>query len=138
MANYELIFYRIDQLYIFMGKIKYQKSEFFIRDKYQGSMKQPNSLVLQSKFQVLFKSRSKSFVMPTKSKRLFFGLGLPLKSLVINDLLLQVNDLLTPALSLDQVSKKGTNKRLMYSGPNWHTDTGKYCQNLKTLGNSDF
>ena len=47
-------------------------------------------------------------------------------------------DNLTPALSHDQVLKKDTNKRLLYSGPNWHTDTGKYCQNLKTLGNSDF
>ena len=44
----------------------------------------------------------------------------------------------TPALSYDQDFKKGRKKWSMYSGPILHTDTGKYCQNLKTLGKSDF
>ena len=44
----------------------------------------------------------------------------------------------TPALSYDQDFKKGRNKRSMDSGPILHTDTGKYCQNLKTLGKSNF
>ena len=43
----------------------------------------------------------------------------------------------TPALSYDQDFKKGRKKWSMYSGPILHTDTGKYCQNLKTLGKSD-
>ena len=44
----------------------------------------------------------------------------------------------TPALSYGQDFKKGRNKRSMDSGPILHTDTGKYCQNLETLGKSDF
>ena len=44
----------------------------------------------------------------------------------------------TPALSHDQVLKKGTSKRSMNSEPFRPTDTGKHCQNLKTLGKTDF
>ena len=44
----------------------------------------------------------------------------------------------TEALSNDQDSKKDRNIWSMYSGPILHTDTGKYCQNLKTWRKSDF
>ena len=44
----------------------------------------------------------------------------------------------TPALSHDQDSKKGTNKWSMYFEPFRPTGTGKYCQNLKTWGKTDF
>ena len=44
----------------------------------------------------------------------------------------------TPALSYDQDYKKGINKRSMHSGPILRTDTGKYCQNLETLGKYNF
>ena len=44
----------------------------------------------------------------------------------------------TPALSHDQVLKKGSSKRSMNSEPFRLTDTGKYCQNLKTWGKTDF
>ena len=44
----------------------------------------------------------------------------------------------TPVLSHDQDLKKDTNKRSMYSEPLRPTDTGKYCQNLKTWGETDF
>ena len=44
----------------------------------------------------------------------------------------------TPALSHDQDLKKESSKRSMYSEPFSHTDTGKYCQNLKTWGKTDF
>ena len=43
----------------------------------------------------------------------------------------------TPALNHDQDFKKDRNKWSMYSGPNLHTGTGRYCQNLKTLGKSE-
>ena len=45
---------------------------------------------------------------------------------------------LTPALSHDQVLKKGLSKRSMISEPFGPTDTRKYCQNLKTWGKTDF
>ena len=44
----------------------------------------------------------------------------------------------TPALSHDQDLKKESSKWSMYSEPFWLTDTGKYCQNLKTWGKTDF
>ena len=44
----------------------------------------------------------------------------------------------TPVLSQDQDLKKDTNKRSTYSEPLRPTDTGKYCQNLETLGKTDF
>ena len=44
----------------------------------------------------------------------------------------------TPVLSHDQDLKKDRNKRSMYSEPLRPTDTGKYCQNLKTRGKTDF
>ena len=44
----------------------------------------------------------------------------------------------TPVLSHDQDLKKDTNKRSLYSEPLRPTDTGKYCQNLKTWGKNDF
>ena len=44
----------------------------------------------------------------------------------------------TPALSHDQVLKKGLSKRSMNSEPFGPTNTGKYCRNLKTLGKTDF
>ena len=37
-----------------------------------------------------------------------------------------------------KIFKKESNEWSMYLGPILHTDTGKYCQNLKTLGKSDF
>ena len=40
--------------------------------------------------------------------------------------------------SHDQDFKKGRNKWSMYFGNILHIDTGKYCQNLKTWGKSDF
>ena len=46
--------------------------------------------------------------------------------------------ILTPVLSHDQDLKKDRNKRSMYSKPLRPTDTGKYCQNLKTWGKTDF
>ena len=49
-----------------------------------------------------------------------------------------LGDSYTPALSHDQDSKKGRNKRSIYSEPFRPTDTGKYCQNLKTWGKTDF
>ena len=61
------------------------------------------------------------------------------------DSILQVQDELnetwqrdTPILSHDQDLKKDRNKRSMYSEPLRPTDTGKYCQNLKTWGKTDF
>ena len=44
----------------------------------------------------------------------------------------------TPALSHDQVLKKGLSIWSMNSEPFGPTDTGKYCQNLKTWGKTDF
>ena len=45
---------------------------------------------------------------------------------------------LTPALSHDQVFKKGLSKRSTNFEPFGPTDTGKYCQILKTWGKTDF
>ena len=44
----------------------------------------------------------------------------------------------TPALSHDQVFKKGLSKRSTNFEPFGPTDTGKYCQILKTWGKTDF
>ena len=52
--------------------------------------------------------------------------------------IIKLIQLITPALSHDQDFKKGTNKRSMFYWPHCHTDTGKYCHNLKSLGKKMF